>query len=98
MKIIAAIDRSNFLVQATDDELARIMGYQYRSALPDVARLDIGAELKISEIYDAYLQVRDIGQTLAEAVERHARLVASVKKVHAAILPTADAIKRKLPK
>ena len=53
MKIVAKTGSGSFLVDATEHELARIMGFAYTNSIPADKKLDLGREVDVSRMYEA---------------------------------------------
>lgn len=53
MKIIAKVTEGRFIVEATGDELARIMGFNSSYSLKDESRLQVGRDVQVNKLYDA---------------------------------------------
>lgn len=74
MKIIADVNGSQFIVQATDTELSRIMGYGYPTQARDKGhKIEVGKEIPVSALWEA-LEVTRV------RVTEVANLAASLRK------------------
>lgn len=83
MKIIASTGHEKFLVEATADELAQVMGHSWGSTIKD--RLTIGADVKITRLYQA-LQVERTRQDRVTKLANDLRQVAKeVDTINAAL-------------
>ena len=52
MKVIGKVNSSTFLVQASEDDLAKIMGFRHSSYVPAADKPEVGRELQVSELWD----------------------------------------------
>lgn len=79
MKIIADVNGSKFLVEATDTELVRIMGFGYTSQAREKGhKIEVGKEIPVSPLW--------------EALEVTRGRVAEVTNLAASLRKTADRV------
>ena len=103
MKIIAKIDDKRFIVEASGDELANVLGYSSEYYLPqgtdyNRSKLVVGQEIGVNEMYQACQSVKDSSAEIQEAIKTHKRLVTNMEKFSKAIVPAAAIIASKEPK
>lgn len=98
MKVIARIDRSTLIVEASEKELARACGYYYEGQMPDQMRPEVGRELSVTEAYESATNIITGSAELAKAKDALLKVVAAVEKFQAVLDPKAALIKSKLPK
>jgi len=90
VKIIATIDGSKFLVEATETELSRVMGYGWTTQMREKGhKLEVGKEIKVNDLWQALEVTRGrVGEVaaLAEGLRKTAARVDSVNATLAAPL------------
>lgn len=72
MKIIAKTKDSYskaFLVEMTDDEIAKLLGYTYSSSLPVGYDLEIGKQFNVSQAWQDLAQFKQAEKRIKEASE-----------------------------
>lgn len=53
MKIIAKAERDRYIVEASDWELANVMGYTYPSSIPSGHKIEVGKEIAVTKLFEA---------------------------------------------
>lgn len=87
MKIIASIDGSRFLVEATETELARIMGYGYTSTAREKGhKIEVGREVPVNPLWEALevtrgrvTEVASLANSLRKTADRVDAINATLK-------------------
>jgi hypothetical protein len=69
MKIVASITHSKFIVEMTDDEIAKLAGHSFHGASGFSHRLEPGAEIKVSESWDDLQKFRRAKEQITNAAE-----------------------------
>jgi len=80
MKIIAKADNDQFIVTMHKDEAYRLVGYYY--AGDDKApKLDIGSDIKVSEMFMSMFKRKHFESDVDEVVRRLESMIEAVKLV-----------------
>ena len=85
MKIIATTGNDRFLVEATNYELANVMGYGYPSELKNESRLAVGKEIPVSKLWQALSITRSREEEVAKLAEGLRKLADRVDGVNATL-------------
>lgn len=85
MKIIAK-SKHGFLVEATDNELARIAGHNSAYAMEQKHRLEIGHTVDVNAMFDALVFERQRPDALTETAKRLRAEADKIDKINAALL------------
>lgn len=95
MKIIARINREHFIVQATDNELAKCAGYAFESSMKQP--FDVGHEVNVTDAYEHATAIISASRELEEAKQKLQRTINAIEKMQSVLSPKAESIKAKLP-
>lgn len=85
MKIIAAISGSTFLVEASDDELARIAGFSYASSLEHHMKPSVGKVVNVSPLWAALTVSRERVAELQKMATALRTVATRVESINAAL-------------
>lgn len=82
MKIIGTMGNDRFLVEATGDDLARVMGFANTYGLKDGDKLGVGKEIKVSLLYQALQVSRARKDEIAELANKLRAAAARVDSIN----------------
>jgi len=84
MKIIGQVNSSNFLVEASDQELVRCMGYgsTYGDSVP---KLSVGKVININALWDALQVERSRPSDLQTLADKLREAASQVDKINTAL-------------
>ena len=85
MKIIGNIGRDAFIVTATEDELAKIAGYTYASAMPNGHKPEAGKEIPVSDLYKALCSSRERKAEIADLANKLRSAAGRVDSINQAL-------------
>lgn len=85
MKIIASISSNRFLVDASADELAQIMGFNSAYSLKDPNKPDIGKEIKVSPLFRALEVSRERKAEIASLADQLRKAAGRVDSINQAL-------------
>lgn len=85
MKIVAKTGSGSFLVDATEHELARIMGFAYTNSIPADKKLDLGREVDVSRMYEALAVERERMDDVQKLANGLRSVADRVEKINAAL-------------
>lgn len=82
MKIIAKITDSQFLIEASSDEIAKIFGYQSSYYLDDKEKkIRVGATIDVAGIYENLQNFKTVVKFNANIVKQYENQIAELKKI-----------------
>jgi hypothetical protein len=93
---ILATTNNGFLIQASEQEMARLAGYYSISDCRP--KLVIGAEIQVNAMYDQLYKMRYVGRSIKEIEERANNLLETIKIKSPIIAPIISAIEEAAPK
>jgi len=85
MKIIGTIGSDRFLVEATGNDLAQVMGFHSTYGLKDADKLAVGKEIKVSPLYQALQASRERKGELAELANKLRSAAGRVDSINQAL-------------
>lgn len=95
MKIIGATP-DGFIIQADEREVARLIGHYSQHDCR--AKLKVGAEIKVNEMYDQLYKIKALRNTLKAIQEASNNLRECVESKSPVVNPIVDAIEAHTPK
>jgi len=85
MKIIGTMGRGEFLVQADENELAKIMGVHSTYGMKDAEKPAVGKEIKVSELYQALQVSRERKEEIAKLANQLRTVAGRVDSINQAL-------------
>jgi len=84
MKIVANINRYKFLVEANEDELARICGYDSQSQRERQAskKFDVGVVIEIDSLFSKFHEIQRQRKRLIEIKNEAEAVIMSCEKIN----------------
>lgn len=94
--IIIAKTNDGFVIQATEYEMARLLGYY--SASDCRPKLVIGADIQVNAMYEQLYKIRQFGRTIKDIEEKAATLLEAIRIKSPIIAPVISAVEEATPK
>lgn len=85
MKIYAQMGNGHFLVEASESELAQIMGFASNYTLPEASKPKIGREVKVCELYQALAASRERKAEIARLADQLRQAAKRVDSINEAL-------------
>lgn len=85
MKIIAAVNEGEYLIQASKDELAQILGFNGAYYLKEGNKLAVGREIKVSPLYQALQVSRQRKTEIATLADQLRKVAGRVDSINQAL-------------
>ena len=85
MKIIGKTENCGFILTATEDELANIVGHDYPSRMKNDQRPAVGKEIKVSGLWSALVVSRNRKSEIAELANKLRAIAVRVDSINQAL-------------